>query len=249
MSDYLANLVARSFTRAETIQPRLPSRFEPVTSGAMVDAAPAMDMTIAQEGAEERSAPAYRGLQVVEDVRSIAPAAAQRTPHLDEATDVQPKSARGQRLSPLDAQVPSTAATPASEGAETGANAHNEQPSLPSRPPIQVAVVARDHSFAVQESKRAARRVAASHQPGAIRPDTEGAFSAESQAEATDSNDRQTSHATPKRDVIQVTIGRIEVRAVTPAPQAKPQAAPRSGTLSLMDYLNGRTGNRTGGGR
>lgn len=246
MSNYLANLVARSFTRAEAIQPRLPSRFEPITTGAMADAAPATDMTVAEAGAEEHSAAVHRGLQVVEHVRPVAPASAQRRSHLDAETAAQVNSSRGQHLSPPDAQVTSTDAAPASEGEAKETDARDEQQSPQSRAPIRVAVVAYDHAPASPRQRARSKRAARpdhSWSSGAIRPVVEP------QAEVADADDRQASQAASRQELIQVTIGRIEVRAVTPAPPAKPQSAPRSNTLSLTDYLNGRMDDRAGGGR
>jgi hypothetical protein len=45
----------------------------------------------------------------------------------------------------------------------------------------------------------------------------------------------------PAEPVIEVTIGRVEVRAVTPPVTEKRQAAP-SGRLSLAEYLRRRPG-------
>jgi len=44
----------------------------------------------------------------------------------------------------------------------------------------------------------------------------------------------------PAEPVIQVSIGRVEVRAVTPPPATKPNRAPRVAAMTIDDYAAGR---------
>jgi hypothetical protein len=236
VSDYLTSLAVRSLGGAETITPRLPARFEPLTA-----AAPPKDSLGTDErdwqpqgGARSSDAPVPRlptGATVAEprslvsSLRDLDPPP--RATWESERTAVVPAPIRAwpaPRPDPLAAVSLSVHGEPeiprASEPDHRGLPGALVTPVGPPRPPAAAA-------------ETASTPVASPHATvfapaGALRP------------VPTPSESRLTAAA----PTIRITIGRVDVRAVTPpAPTSRPAPAPPQ-PLSLDDYAKQREGRR-----
>jgi len=218
MSDFLSNLIATNLRGMNVLQPRLPSLFEPPVAvsgpfqGSISDLGP--------------------GLPVVEP-RAASP------------------EHRGQNPSPNPAPLPPASRGVIDVGERTGAKrpdpvgsnpiAGARVVSSPEFPPIRtqrhIAVESEGGRSIVIEPLirsmretiiRPAREAMPSQSPSAFRPDSRGG--------SPPGSDLPFAHAEP---AVNVTIGRIEVRAL---PAADQQRRPHGGArvMGLEEYLRGR---------
>ena len=264
MSDYLANLAARSLNAATTVQPRLASRFETsfaaarltpedgfgLETGVAVERrAPPVPPAFAspnQDGCPCRDRPRRR-------IRS-RPLRGRRWPASESRTSRRHQRTRQARGLPS----PRSTGRPAA-----AASQDSERPDVPTRwdagsrrsaavPPLRTQVPSLwptnrppspKHRASVP-SLLAGTRCETLPRAARIRPAltprvTPTAMTPRSAAEQREPGPA----ATP---TIRVTIGRVEVRAIVPPAPAPPRAAPaRSGPMiSLDEYLKQRNGGR-----
>ncbi len=257
MSNFLDNLASRSLRLVPVVQPRLASRFEPPPN------APRFPSAAPAEGAEgERSvegeAPNARPearpteTRAVEDSRAvpIPPPDAPREEHAGLEGRAAPAPPQGPPQRPAAAaQVPVRPIETRAQSAQTNATA---APPHAGPPASSFAEGARtreaERSVALRSEDEAAldnrvRRLMAGRLRDSAGEETaSGAPAAQSPARL----DRASQEPPEKTQTIRVTIGRIEVRAVTaPAPH-EPRRAPErpAPQLSLADYLKQRGGGR-----
>lgn len=209
MSDYLSNLLARSFNQIEVIQPLLPSRFEPLQQSGE----PLVEQFLELER-EDRALPSLRvspssPRQPPKSSPQPQPLRADLNPPTQSiATDVDPPTPPEQQLAPkpIDQQL------------------LVEQISVP----VETSSAA-DPRF---ESYFVSQWIGPHQRPPAIQPQI--VSWSESVASSVPT-------AKPKPPTIQVTIGRVEVRAIVPPSPPRQSTKPPTPNLSLEDYL--RSGN------
>jgi hypothetical protein len=237
MSDYLDNLVAKSLNRAEVVQPRPASLFEPSSpAGRLMADRSAADLETAQD---ERFSPETES----EDPLTTP------TPIKSSADTRLPRIGLGQ----------STGAVPPSPGGIADQDTH--QHSLPfagsqSIAPVLVPVTVRKASAATLLGSsggavlhsRHAERTESVFTPGTehLKPSTlipqERASSIIGPAAQSPFGSPSAQETAP---TIKITIGRVDVRAVMPTPPApRPASARRGPSLSLEDYLKQRDGGK-----
>jgi hypothetical protein len=252
MSNFLDNLASRSLGLAPVVQPRLASRFEPPPGTARFPSfEPAEDAGLERsvEGEAQHARPEARQpeTRVVEDRRAvpIRPPAAPR----EERAERESRAAappRQQSHPPRPAMAAHVPVRPV----ET--RAQNAQTDVAAAPPH-----APRSSFAEGAQPREAVRGEASSSVDAAALDNRirrlmaNNFNVREGNEA--AGGTPVAHLPARQDeppektqTIRVTIGRIDVRAVTaPAPQ-EPRRAPArpAPQLSLADYLKQRGGGR-----
>jgi len=227
MSDYLDNLVARSLHRADVVQPRLTSRFEPSAgartlwdpASAAADAVQEQSLLDEPASDDRQSAHAsFRhgaGEASRSDRGSLNAPTALPADEADEDAALQPFAPAARPAThpraPMSAQsVPAEDAQSADDGARVRA-ARIDRVSAPAaeRVTLRTVILPAPAPFAPEPPRV--------HSTAASQPD-----------------------AGP---VVKITIGRVDVRAVMPAPPApRSPAARREPALSLEDYL------KTGGG-
>jgi hypothetical protein len=232
MADYLGSLVDRGLGRAETVRPRPAALFEPLpTSSGM---------------APVTGPDAEKGARTVEPGGLDSPQRARPTPPLERAaprpilTEPAPRSTMAHQSTPLpQASVEPHALAPISVR-PAQPDAHDESATAGSeeRTPLQSVVALYETTPTLIPPARA--RPVAETVPG-----TQAVPSQITPArEAGQPPSAGSLPGSEPTSTIKVTIGRIEVRAVTPpARRAAPAKPTRSGpTLSLDDYLRQRQG-------
>lgn len=260
MSDYLANLAARSVHAASTVQPRLASRFE--TSFAAARLTPEDGVGLKTEVAVERRTP---------PVPPPAPGPASR-PRPSATTDSQPPPPRTPLASERIADEPAPTTDPpgalpavpvARARPAAAASRDSEWPDVPTRGDPGSRRSAAHAAVVDARAPRVANEPPAVAEAASERPRLLPERARSTSAAPRESGPRLTPRVTPPAmtprsaaeqqeqgpaatPTIRVTIGRVEVRAVVqPAPDP-PRAAPaRSGSiLSLDEYLKQRNGGR-----
>lgn len=231
MSDYLANLVAKSRNAANVVQPRPASLFEPVTpAGFRIDDRGAGDVEFAWEERVQGDFPSDRPLATSTPLER----AQARPPRIDirSAAAAQPLAASlandERRQHPATTLASSTAAPiagtvnvsnspvllPPDRSGDAGARARTEPDSvlLPRTEPAR--------SPTVISRERAVSMIGPA-------PRDRSAVSGED--------------AVP---TIKISIGRVDVRAVMPPPAPRPAPARPGASLSLDDYLKHQRGRK-----
>lgn len=261
MSDYLNHLVTRHLGLADTIQPEIAPRFAPPAAmiapvhAAPPDVAEAYDSRRAASSIVSTRAPVIAPHDSYpRDSRSgtIAPLASVEPPEsLREAatdqTDEPPRRAQtptGNAAPTVESPIPVQPARDDSPGDPVAATiraAPFPQPQNVVRPDVDV--LERDQE-SYGGAERAQRRSATADEPrenpmgGAVVP--RGIVRAPD-AQPSASEARSATQMPEAAPTIRVTIGRIEVRAVTP-PTPAPQRSASAPRVSLDDYLRGRNG-------
>jgi hypothetical protein len=208
MSDFLSNLVARSFTDAPVIRPRVPSLFEPTADEFFEDRQSCTPTAITPANAPApvpksslpaRETPATKSM---ED-ESEAPA----EEHLPEAGEPPHQNA------PVIAQTPRPGARAAMV----------RKLELETNEIIVPAGSFRDGEKIAGNKQRVSQ---AYSEPRPVRPRHRKDFSPVEQQRSTSA------------PIIRVTIGRVDVRAVHPPAATPKQAKPVPPKVSLEDYLH-----------
>jgi hypothetical protein len=223
VSDYFTRLAERALGATSLPRPAVPSPFEPTSHAGFEEIeleASAPGMTMSQ--VQKESSPGVERAPVTVDVDSGAD---------------QPSSVPGQQVFEL-APSPGKAMPPSRQPAA-------EAPAPVTAERVLIYEHHRDiieHQNVVVELLPAAptpgQAVVSPSQPRQIeaRPFTQSAASTNSpEAHALD-------HDAPVPAVVQVTIGRVDVRAVTPPTSPERSRPPRPLRPSLADYLSGRGG-------
>ena len=241
MSDYLNNLVAKSLNRAEVVEPRLASRFEPPRSmgnflagGSQTDLENTRDERFIGETPSEKplaiQTPGKNSADARPPRSSLAQPASAPAPTPDGSTDQQ----TGRHSSPL---VGSQSDTPPKSAAvqekrlppvQDRRRVDNEPAAMPAAPAPRHFV--RTESLLAPEAQLL--------KPASAIPQDRAAPL--SSAAPSPAEPAGTQESAP---TIKITIGRVDVRAITPA-QPTPRRAPatRGPALSLDDYLKQRSG-------
>ena len=220
MSDFLTNLIARSQGTADVIQPRLPSLMEPYRGGTgVLGAMP----SLAAQGINRRS-----------------------QDETGEGND--PNSSMGdQRVNPLHRPLPGPSQRETAFRNPFASTRHGIEPSMPpdsnspSMAPMNAMGTAPRPGEAGAESLNSQIRAARSGNddaPRMIAPLTHAVRQpAALRLNVAKASPRARDAASPE-PAIQVTIGRVEVRAVFAEAPARRNPAPRTRpTVSLDDYL------------
>ena len=216
MSDYLSNLVARSFSRTGAIQPRLGTLFEPRQSLGESLEEQSLELEENRVFYSPRSAPPLPSQPLEpdplpplpENLLSISTQTKEDTP---------PISAELQRPTPeLTVQQISTEQV-----------TESVKPLLETSPPRNSVVI---QPQIVPVSERSLPLTSPIHQSQLVPlPDPAAASMPTAKTEP---------------PTIQVTIGRVEVRAIAPPPSPRQPPQPSVPKLSLEDYLKSRSGGR-----
>jgi hypothetical protein len=199
MSEFLAKLIARNFTDAAVIQPRVPSLFEP---------------TAVEFPEEPQSAtPAIGARQTIAPTKMLAPL---------------------REVSPVEKTATAKSIANASDAL---AEEHRLKPNAPGRQAARAIASSETEPLIVPRasSRGEEYQSGSTNQVSGIFAKT-GAFRSWHRKYFPSVEQRSSTSA----PIIQVTIGRVEVRAVqSPAPTPKP-AKPAPPKLSLEDYLRER---------
>lgn len=294
MSDYLKHLAARSLNRAPSMQPRLASRFEPLSLAAVPPISDdALDSN--RHDAEEDTRTLYPSeahartpTESRQRTANTAPRSLDAPPLSDARHESRTHAGAGQPPATSSSRQPqqtspSTVFTPSS-GRETARSSSQATPETQRTPPAQAAEDARLRIPQTDDMR--ARRPPAANESAlerSIRRIVAGEFEARDEEVAANESSRSQARngnrtrraitpistvaaranaATPREQadadapasppVIRVTIGRIEVRAVTPpasgqrgeARSAPPAEARPDTARSLREYLKQRSGGR-----
>jgi hypothetical protein len=225
MSDFLSNLIARSFTDVPVIQPRLPSLFEAAADEFFDEPQPSTTTIATPEMITPM--PAIGAHETI--VHTDAPA-------------------RAPKLSPMEKAITTKSVTKASDARaeeslpKPGAPAHEKAPvsaqaahSGEQTAEVRKLEIETKGIIVPVDSLRDGKKDAgykeppseAFHEPRPIQPRRRKDFSPVEQ---------RSSKSVP---IIRVTIGRVEVRAVHPSAAAPKPAKPAPPKLSLDEYLRG----------
>ncbi|MBI4784767.1 MAG: hypothetical protein HY785_26140 [Oscillatoriophycideae cyanobacterium NC_groundwater_1537_Pr4_S-0.65um_50_18] len=250
-SDYLSNVVRRSFDPTIAIQPLLPSLFEPArlqpvdrsleedSSFLPSELQPDSQIDGSAEILDRRSPlsaadtfPAARRMDGTTQAATVSPLAAGLERSAFSPTSIQPGSDQihpdltAQSVPAPDLSAPHLSA------------AHPFSASLSVQPPAQPQSQSQSQSQSQLPTQPQSQPQAVSRSPFMpLQPQITIASKDASPWEEA----RQKPDAPP---TVHITIGRIEVRAVAPTASARPVAKPRP-SLDLEGYLKSRTGGRS----
>ncbi len=253
MSDFLKNLVGRSLGTIEVVRPRVPSIYEPYRRGSgLLGSHPGLRHAISGPGGEPSAEEVTNSAQIADRMNPFQTREANLSSESNVAQfresgnrgpNLQAARARAEATSPLDAQAGPTESNPT---------------HLPGKPePIPITALAqRGTAFEATAESPASRYgsrglvsqnatlvpsiTANQPQPASssVRPPLAASWGTAKSPDASSST-RQ-----PK-PAIEVSIGKVEVRAVFPEPAVRRAPPPRSRpTVSLDDYLNRRNRGR-----
>lgn len=243
MSDYLNSLVTRTLGLAPVVQPRPASLFEPAASGPVSEATfavaenavgmPDNAPVTARMEQQPLDIPARTKEPVVENfpVHAVPPPILLPTQVLPATTFLEgildresKREVRDQELSPRSTETNST----------TSANEDRHQPTpFLIRPEVRIVSAAND-----------GETVQPLPSTPALTPVTPNATRADSLSQSRKLN-AQAGDVREAAETVVVTIGRVDVRAIFPPPQAPPRAArTQPQPLSLDEYLKQRSEGR-----
>ena len=251
MSDFLKNLVGRSLGTIEVVRPRVPSIYEPYRRGSgLLGSHPGLRHAISGPGGEPSAEEVTNSAQITDQMNpfqtreanlSSESNVAQFRESGERGPNLQAARARAEATSPIDSQAGPT---------------ESNLTHLPGKPePIPITALAqRGRAFeAAAESARShlvPRELTApplapsatlnQPQPAAsiIRPPLAASWGTAKSPDASSSSSQS-------QPAIEVSIGKVEVRAVFPEPAVRRAPLQRSRpTVSLDDYLNRRNRGR-----
>jgi hypothetical protein len=259
LNDLISNVLARSLGSLPTIQPRLPSMFEPYrrTAGPSSMHAEAAFETASE--VEQVAVPTFPEARPVSLGRKSPPYSQRLAPATEHRTtvhDAVPASAPNspipgpddwqeshQPLQEYSAKLRMPAKETTDELPEPKQPIHRER-----RTEEMVRVVQTKRYLAVEENEspqgHIAARIAehaASANPSPVHSEriTAPPLHTRGSVEGLDQAPRITDN--PSEPAIQVTIGKVEVRAIFPEPSRPAPPAPSRPTLSLDNYLQKRS--------
>ena len=272
MSDFLSNLVTRALGLETNVRPLLPSRFGPPTESAFGPAPLLSDVeqedtenmvfSSMQSSRHRRRMAADRENPLSESPRTISTsnrsaistATSRQSEETASLTPNRSTESRAPAVAPLVVPVGIRPVSARDDLSTPTPVARADSLSVPAPPERLVRESVREVSrteVSVPTQKPRVKRVAAPQEAPAPahltpRPPAPSPFAPmiKPAAPTAPPFDEKRGEA-PPQPTIQVTIGRIEVRA-TPAPTRKPanNAATSTGALSLDDYLSQRAGGR-----
>lgn len=268
MNDYLHNLVARTLQLAPLVRPRLPSLFEPLAAGQAVNVSSSSD-TVHADGTRTRQASDVspgpvntRGQQVTSETvsrtttsgivegdtgknfewsRRAEPRPSELTRSTREIVAPVLSQTIGSEAPSIPTLITKAARTtaprlgPEASATEPAARGLLERPRVDTRPIDSPAEVeSREHRDPVETT---AMRALVSRAVGPAMRHDHGERSAASDL----ADPFPAPETTP---TINVTIGRVDVRAVFPQPQAQPARRARPAPMSLDEYVRQRSEGR-----
>lgn len=241
MSNFLHNLLARSLGRADVVQPLIAPRFASTIVGAPdvaeVVSSSAPPQGVVQQGDHEQHR-AHFVQPPVDPQTADRPAGVPPNAQAPQPQTVQARSNDQQQAAPA-VHFVQPAASPAPLRSDKTAQ---PAPQLISAiVPAQAvndpgASSAIEGSRPVRESARVGSITPGPPIEGRIASAVERVRAAQNRAAAAHP------HTAPAAPTIQITIGRIEVRATQPPAAPQRRAAASSAAMSLDDYLRGRNG-------
>jgi len=217
MSDYLSNLIARNISQTGGIQPRLMSRFEPPLR--------------LEEPFDEQF------LELELEDSAVA------------SLKISPGSPRQSFNSSLLVQPSTVALNPLPSSSQPMAEEHS-LPSLSERPPasqpMSQGLVMEQVNMPLEPSSAANPKVETRSVSTEILPRQSSPIIRPQIVPLPESVALSAPIANPEPQTIQITIGRIDVRAIAPS-SSSPRQSPKPPTpnLSLQDYLKSSKGGRS----
>lgn len=263
MSDFLTHLAARVLAPAASVRPKLASLFEPLTATGALNESPLFGLqTVEDAASDQHGTPDFE----TANHRRPAPAEAGADATTGEANPVSP-SANSVRLSQINSgsesrdrsteQPPALLAPRSSRREEAHSSSEPSQKLQPSvaSPTIHSTTqhLAASPPPTIPNQPKTASRPGTEETPFhplLVPPPRDGRapepIRPAPSAHTTPRAPAPTAESLVPPPAIHVTIGRLEIRAVTPpAAQARPQST-RAPVVSLEDYLRQRA---SGGGR
>jgi hypothetical protein len=213
MSDYLSNLIDRSFNLTAVIQPRLPTRFEPLQPSGE----PQVEQFLEQEQ-EDRVPPPRISLSSFSQSLQLSPYSQPLTAGLNPLPPTQ--SIAGDSVIPL--SLSELASKPIDQQRFVG------QMNVPAEP--SATSHSRSESHLIPQGLGDHQRFTL------IKPQI---------VSLPESIAASVPIAQPEPPTIQVTIGRVEVRAISTASPPRQPAKSPTPNLSLEDYLRSGNGGRS----
>jgi hypothetical protein len=260
MTDFFESLAARARGEGPEVRPRLPGLFEPTphdpsaltTVSEFIDSPPAPAAPPAPIASPEPQNQPRRNTPETPVAVSVEQPAPVATTATTVATDREPAQAPSRPpvisarlpLEPPNAQRPAQAGPPIQTLAATVPRHHDDQPQdATNRPdPLPRAIADPDTTRVRRAVEAVAPPPALGPQP-LLRPSTADLVLPEAwRVRPPQSAPLQPER--PQETTIHVSIGRIEVRAVQPAQEAKPREPAKPAVMSLDEYLRSRRSRR-----
>jgi hypothetical protein len=240
MSDYLGNLVERSFAPIPAVRPVIPSKFESPLITAPIDRADETGLSVDSE----LSASLHRP-----DSMSPAPNAAHDTNHRASEQFIGNFAARAQGKNSVETPAPfSPVAAISSPSKNSDIALHDAKNRDPAGASLPRRMRPADASEASVQDIGAARQFSPEVLPGTslaektLRDGDSRRVSPAGRKENAPARSREIPAPSP---TIQVTIGRVEIKATTSSPAPSPKTAGKGPAMSLENYLQ----RRSNGGR
>jgi hypothetical protein len=240
MSDFLTNVLARSTGRADTVQPRLPSRFEPLQS---------IPQEIIQESLEQPSS-----LSITSPEQSLTPfsleSAQGQVKSTLQSVEFEPAN---QSLNPNsdveftnnpNSVFQSTNLTSLTQPTENAASSLSTTPLEPAQENSDLIV----RPQRVEQNSLSSHLPLVAHVPESVKTEVRSLVLQPQITSIQEPDSSPQLPAQPEPPVIKVTIGRVEIRATASpisTPPSRSASKPPQPTLSLENYLKSRNG---GGG-
>lgn len=245
MSDYLSHLVERSFAPIPAVRPNTPSRFESSPAKSTVDSPAEVDLPVDSK----TTASPQRPVELAESNASRIPNPARDKNHHAQRQFTGPPLSGTQEKTSAKTSAPfspfATIPSPSQNSSPTPRHAEDSVRSIPKLPrtiqPVDNAtgstrgINAESHFSPEIRPNTAATK-------GTLRLDGSRPASPVTRKENGSSPSRETS-APPS--TIHVTIGRVEIKATTPAPALSRTSPIKNQAMSLETYLQ----RRSNGGR
>ena len=240
MSDYLQNLVERSIAPTPAVRPQTPSLFEPRSAKSPVNGPVGPDL--ASDSTE--SATHLRAPEPVQPAMNRLPKSDPETARefpiqpvvqLPRVEDFRaPQNGNPETILPFNFR-PTVARHDAADASPRAIESRPSSAQLPHAPPIERAQSSTKHAEA-DASLSTEIRPRSVHETKTVQHD-----SVQSDFSRTRKENGSGARANPApSNTIQVTIGRVEVRA-TPAPAVAPRSGAKKGpAMSLENYLHQR---------
>jgi len=255
MSDYLAHLVSRVWTARPAIQPRRATRFE--TERPL--APQPLELELEAQRPESHAA-RVAGTDAPAPIGAVRPETLERPGPAIEASrrDPRPRDAVPQPMIGIPKPVPTPASTRVPASVEEraprslaalharGVDAESPSPARPAHAPVASRTDASRHEppvrvMAAIPATASARAPVREAPPGPPvrerRPAIQPIAPSITPAQPAGARPARATPASERPPSIQVTIGRVEIRATVPAPGAAPAPAAARPRVSLDDYL------------
>jgi hypothetical protein len=245
MSDYLGNLIARSVSPTIAVRPQLPSLFEPAPATRETKSGPEFEQEsfieqLPATGPSENLVP--MPLSIPTPRQSVLREPEQTVPEISPAKKTLRASQESERARPPTSVPVSPRAAPTLREDEASNSARPRSDIIKS--PLPGVVASASHAVRARE-ETARLQPAGALKPVVLPKPRENEMPARSAVQAIIPTIRPLPPVLPTakpkpEQTINVTIGRVEIRAVPPSAQQRAKPKPVT-VLSLDDYLRQRT--------